>query len=84
MKIFFSFDKMSDCFQDFPVGAISQSEEYERALCDLIIMMAPFAPMLASELWAGVQTVPHKCTHYKWVSSFWVQWNLAFKSTFNL
>ena len=62
--------KMFNLFQSFPDDAIGQSFEFERALCDLIILMSPFAPMFASELWRGVVNVQHMCRHYKRVR-FW-------------
>lgn len=36
-----------------------KSREYERALAVQIIMLAPFAPHLASELWAAFCSVKH-------------------------
>ncbi|CAM9476056.1 unnamed protein product [Lampetra fluviatilis] len=36
------------------------SEEYEEALATLCLLLAPLAPHLASELWRGVGSVPHK------------------------
>ena len=36
---------------------VPHSYEFERAVADLIIMVSPFAPSFASELWAGVQSV---------------------------
>ena len=60
---------ISPLFQTIPDKMIGQSVEFERGLCDLIIWIAPFAPMFASELWRGVADVPlHMCTHYSWVS----------------
>ena len=65
--------KCFNLFQSFPDDAIGQSFEFERALCDLIILMSPFAPMFASELWRRVVNVQHMCTHYKRVR-FWQCW----------
>ncbi|KAK2577540.1 hypothetical protein KPH14_003624 [Odynerus spinipes] len=36
-----------------------KSREYERALATQIIMLAPLAPHLASELWAAFCSIPH-------------------------
>ena len=41
--------------------------QFERALCDLIIMVAPFAPHFASELWRGVTSAPNRLNNYDWV-----------------
>ncbi|XP_023556474.1 probable leucine--tRNA ligase, mitochondrial isoform X2 [Octodon degus] len=46
---------------------VLHSAEFEDALCALLVMTAPLAPHLASELWAGLALVPHKhCAHYTW------------------
>ncbi len=63
-----SFEKAASYLQNFPEEAFGQSAQLERATCDLIIMTAPLAPMLASELWVGMRSVPHLNQHYKWVS----------------
>ncbi|XP_046549523.1 probable leucine--tRNA ligase, mitochondrial [Haliotis rubra] len=43
------------------------SVQFERGLCDLVVMMAPLAPHLASEMWAGLASIPNKhCHHYLW------------------
>ncbi|KAM6169321.1 leucine--tRNA ligase, mitochondrial [Rhynchocyon petersi] len=56
-------------------GALSQasqrvvlhSPEFEDALCALLVMAAPMAPHITSELWAGLALVPQKlCAHYAW------------------
>ncbi|XP_058144797.1 leucine--tRNA ligase, mitochondrial isoform X2 [Dasypus novemcinctus] len=63
-------------------GALSQasqrvvlhSPEFEDALCALVVMAAPMAPHIASELWAGLAQVPRKlCTHYAWGTSVLLQ-----------
>ncbi|KAM5291958.1 leucine--tRNA ligase, mitochondrial [Ctenodactylus gundi] len=46
---------------------VLHSPEFEDALCALIVMAAPMAPHIASELWAGLASVPQKlCAHYAW------------------
>ncbi|XP_014674177.1 PREDICTED: probable leucine--tRNA ligase, mitochondrial [Priapulus caudatus] len=40
--------------------------EYERALCALVIMLAPMAPHLASELWTGIASVASGSSAYDW------------------
>ncbi|XP_075403337.1 leucine--tRNA ligase, mitochondrial [Tenrec ecaudatus] len=48
---------------------VLHSPEFEDALCALIVMAAPMAPHLASELWAGLALVPQKLSaHYAWDS----------------
>ena len=48
---------------------IAGSIEFEEALADLVIMVSPFAPMFASELWTGLQSCSHKSQKYNWVGS---------------
>ncbi|XP_039693470.1 leucine--tRNA ligase, mitochondrial isoform X3 [Pteropus medius] len=46
---------------------VLHSPEFEDALCALVVMAAPMAPHVTSELWAGLAQVPKKlCTHYAW------------------
>nr|XP_044992383.1 probable leucine--tRNA ligase, mitochondrial isoform X2 [Jaculus jaculus] len=46
---------------------VLHSTEFEDALCALIVMAAPMAPHITSELWAGLALVPRKfCGHYAW------------------
>ncbi|XP_015447229.1 probable leucine--tRNA ligase, mitochondrial isoform X3 [Pteropus alecto] len=46
---------------------VLHSPEFEDALCALVVMAAPMAPHVTSELWAGLALVPKKlCTHYAW------------------
>ncbi|XP_044109677.1 probable leucine--tRNA ligase, mitochondrial isoform X1 [Neovison vison] len=46
---------------------VLHSREFEDALCALVVMAAPMAPHIASELWAGLAQVPGKlCAHYAW------------------
>ncbi|XP_048190611.1 leucine--tRNA ligase, mitochondrial [Perognathus longimembris pacificus] len=46
---------------------VVHSPEFEDALCALLVMAAPMAPHITSELWAGLALVPKKlCDHYAW------------------
>uniref|UniRef100_A0A673TWP2 leucine--tRNA ligase n=1 Tax=Suricata suricatta TaxID=37032 RepID=A0A673TWP2_SURSU len=46
---------------------VLHSPEFEDALCALMVMAAPMAPHITSELWAGLAQVPRKlCAHYAW------------------
>lgn len=48
---------------------VLHSSEFEDALCALVVMAAPMAPHLTSELWAGLALVPRKlCACYAWDS----------------
>ncbi|XP_076985689.1 leucine--tRNA ligase, mitochondrial isoform X2 [Tamandua tetradactyla] len=49
---------------------ILHSPKFEDALCALMVMAAPMAPHITSELWAGLALVPRKlCAHYAWDAS---------------
>lgn len=41
------------CIQSATVRVVQHSVEFEEALAVLVMMTAPMAPHLASELWAG-------------------------------
>ena len=41
------------------IECMKKSREYERALAAQIIMLAPFAPHFASELWSAFSTAKH-------------------------
>ncbi|XP_019579619.2 leucine--tRNA ligase, mitochondrial [Rhinolophus sinicus] len=46
---------------------VLHSPQFEDALCALMVMAAPMAPHITSELWAGLALVPKKlCAHYSW------------------
>ncbi|XP_058534555.1 leucine--tRNA ligase, mitochondrial [Ochotona princeps] len=48
-------------------NVVLHSPEFEDALCALMVMAAPMAPHITSELWAGLALVPTKlCAHYAW------------------
>ncbi|XP_002713327.2 leucine--tRNA ligase, mitochondrial isoform X2 [Oryctolagus cuniculus] len=48
-------------------SVVHHSPEFEDALGALVVMAAPMAPHIASELWAGLALVPTKlCAHYAW------------------
>ncbi|XP_070319443.1 leucine--tRNA ligase, mitochondrial isoform X3 [Odocoileus virginianus] len=53
---------------------VLHSPEFEDALCALMVMAAPMAPHITSELWAGLALVPQKlCAHYTWDASVLLQ-----------
>ncbi|XP_026731314.1 probable leucine--tRNA ligase, mitochondrial [Trichoplusia ni] len=43
-----------------PPEVVAKSKEFERALSDLIIMLAPVTPHFCSELWAGFLLAPNR------------------------
>ncbi|KAM5313667.1 leucine--tRNA ligase, mitochondrial isoform 2-T3 [Glossophaga mutica] len=48
-------------------GVVLHSPEFEDALGALLVMAAPMAPHITSELWAGLALVPRKlCSHHAW------------------
>ncbi|XP_006893032.1 PREDICTED: probable leucine--tRNA ligase, mitochondrial [Elephantulus edwardii] len=53
---------------------VLHSPEFEDALCALLVMAAPMAPHITSELWAGLALVPQKlCAHYAWDTGVMLQ-----------
>uniref|UniRef100_A0A2K6RI63 leucine--tRNA ligase n=1 Tax=Rhinopithecus roxellana TaxID=61622 RepID=A0A2K6RI63_RHIRO len=53
---------------------ILHSPEFEDALCALMVMAAPMAPHITSEIWAGLALVPRKlCAHYSWDANVLLQ-----------
>ena len=57
-------------FQKIPADHVSWSYEFERAVADLVVMVSPFAPNFASELWAGLQSISSRLKpDYNWVIS---------------
>lgn len=53
---------------------VLHSPEFEDALCALLVMAAPMAPHITSELWAGLALVPSKlCDHYAWDTGVMLQ-----------
>lgn len=50
---------------------IAHGEQYERALSAQIIMLAPFAPHFASELWSRFITAPNRVNE----KSEYIRWN---------
>lgn len=42
------------CIQSATVRVVQHSVEFEEALAVLVMMVAPMAPHLASELWTGL------------------------------
>ncbi|KAK2493004.1 hypothetical protein MC885_009367, partial [Smutsia gigantea] len=57
--------RLSNALLQASQRVVIHSREFEDALCALIVMTAPMAPHIASELWAGLALVPRKlCGHY--------------------
>lgn len=55
-------------------GVVLHSPEFEDALGALLVMAAPMAPHVASELWAGLALVPQKlCSHHAWEADVLLQ-----------
>ncbi|KAK0082807.1 hypothetical protein PV326_007021 [Microctonus aethiopoides] len=50
---------LTNSLRKVSVKCLTHSREYERALATQIIMLAPFAPRFASELWAGFCSAPY-------------------------
>lgn len=46
--------------QKFPKHIVKYSEQYERALGNLFIMLSPIAPLFASECWSKFVSVPNR------------------------
>ncbi|KOC68609.1 putative leucine--tRNA ligase, mitochondrial [Habropoda laboriosa] len=50
---------LTNSLRKVSIQCMQKSREYERALAVQIIMLAPFAPHFASELWAAFSSVKH-------------------------
>lgn len=46
-----------------------QNALYEQAMADFIILLSPFSPSFASELWSGLTSVPSLSSLYRWVNA---------------
>ncbi|XP_007531499.1 leucine--tRNA ligase, mitochondrial [Erinaceus europaeus] len=58
---------LSGALSQAPQRLVQHSPEFEDALCALVVMTAPMAPHVTSELWAGLAQMPRKlCVHYAW------------------
>lgn len=57
---------LTNLLKKAPAEVMRGSDQFERALGDLIIMVSPFAPHFASELWKGVASAPNKLNNYDW------------------
>lgn len=60
---------LTNVLMKYPKSAISSSVQFERSLLELVIMLSPFAPMFASELWSGLASVPNKSDLFQWSNS---------------
>ena len=66
-------------FQKLPSHALSTNAQCERALGDLIIMLAPFCPMFGMALWDSLRkATPHVYDGFKWVSD--ILYRLGYKN----
>ena len=57
-------------FQKVPPEVAGESVEYERAVGELVIMVAPLAPMYAAEMWEGLRQVG-TIRAFNWVGLHW-------------
>jgi leucyl-tRNA synthetase len=48
---------LTNWMKKLPRSVVSHSQQYERLLAELVIMISPFAPMFACELWSGLASV---------------------------
>ncbi|XP_047001158.1 probable leucine--tRNA ligase, mitochondrial isoform X1 [Schistocerca americana] len=51
---------LTNSLRQTPKEIIATSQQFERALATLIVVLAPMAPHFASELWAGFLAAPHR------------------------
>lgn len=51
--------EITSLLKKVPVEVAVNSEEYKRTVKDLVVMIAPFAPMFSSECWAGLKQPGH-------------------------
>ncbi|CAL4066416.1 unnamed protein product, partial [Meganyctiphanes norvegica] len=65
-------------------ASLMLSQEYEDALCSLIIMLAPIMPHLASELWVGVASVSNTITDPAVLNQPWPQPDPHYKIKLNV
>lgn len=54
-------------FQKVPVDILPHCKSSEAVLADFVIMLSPFAPCFAEELWSGLRSVATNTQLYKWV-----------------
>ncbi|KAK2149677.1 hypothetical protein LSH36_442g02004 [Paralvinella palmiformis] len=65
---------LTNALMKFPSNALATDVQCERALADLIIMLAPFCPMYAMALWDNFRkATPHLCDGFQWDKSVWEQ-----------
>jgi len=53
---------LTNVLKKVPKAAIGSSVQFEKSLAELVIMISPFAPMFASELWNGMASASRKKT----------------------
>ncbi|CAH0381076.1 unnamed protein product [Bemisia tabaci] len=54
------FHKMFTLLSNCSNASIRSGKEFERALAEMIILMAPMAPHFAAQLWQGIALVPYR------------------------
>lgn len=64
---------LTNAMRKIPPHIRVQIPEFERALSDLIILLSPFTPCFASELWAGVAQVASSSSSYNWEQNVLLQ-----------
>ncbi|XP_070536644.1 probable leucine--tRNA ligase, mitochondrial isoform X2 [Ptychodera flava] len=59
--------KMTNILRKMPDNLVQNCVEFEEMLCDLVIMVAPMAPHLTSELWKGLSNASNLQSQcYQW------------------
>lgn len=57
--------------QKVSADGICNSFEFERSLAELVVMLYPFAPMFANELWSGLASVASRNINFQWVCVYY-------------
>ncbi|CAH1258417.1 LARS2 [Branchiostoma lanceolatum] len=57
---------LTSILRKVPDTVAQHSTEFERILCSLVLMLAPLAPHISSEMWQGIKSVQHKTVSYDW------------------
>ncbi|XP_064604545.1 probable leucine--tRNA ligase, mitochondrial [Liolophura sinensis] len=73
---------------NYPMALKVQSTLYEQALADLIIVLSPFSPSFASELWSRLTSVPSLSSLYHWdkgvLEQNWPEVDLDYRLPFSV
>lgn len=59
---------LTNALRKVSADGICNSFEFERSLAELVVMLYPFAPMFASELWSGLASVASRNVNFQWSS----------------